>query len=113
MVARPAAAAVADSGLLIGHFTNDIQAVVRAAAVMPAAARRQHREGRAQVRFDYLDGNVHGVALAQSSASRLLDDAALSAVQTARYPAPPPQLRGRKLSLVVWIDFHLGGASPG
>jgi TonB family protein len=51
--------------------------------------------------------------LAQSSASRLLDDAALSAVQTARYPAPPPQLRGRKLSLVVWIDFHLGGASPG
>jgi protein TonB len=114
-VAQPAAAPppATESAFLLAHFTRDIQAVVRAAAVMPAAARRQHREGRAEVRFDYLDGTVQGVALAQSSASRVLDDAALAAVRTARYPAPPPQLRGRKLSLVVWVDFHLAAASPG
>jgi protein TonB len=114
-VAQPAAAPppATESAFLLAHFTRDIQAVVRAAAVMPAAARRQHREGRAEVRFDYLDGTVQGVALAQSSASRVLDDAALAAVRTARYPATPPQLRGRKLSLVVWVDFHLAAASPG
>jgi len=108
-----APAAASDSGFMLARFTSDIQAVVRAAAVMPAAARRQHREGRAEIRFDYLDGAVRGVALAQSSASRVLDDAALAAVQTARYPAAPAPLRGRTLPMVVWVDFRIGGGAPG
>jgi protein TonB len=103
---------VDDSGVML-RFRNDIQAVVRAAATMPEAAVLQHRSGRAQVRFSYLDGQVGAVELAQTSRSRVLDDAALAAVRRAHYPPPPPPLRGRRLTLLAWIDFALRPASPG
>jgi protein TonB len=105
-------AMVDDSGVML-RFRNDIQAVVRAAATMPEAAVLQHRSGRAQVRFSYLDGQVGAVELAQTSRSRVLDDAALAAVRRAHYPPPPPPLRGRRLTLLAWIDFALRPASPG
>ena len=95
----------------IAQFTGSIHAAVQAAAVMPPAARRQHREGRAEVRFSYLDGVVAEIALAQSSQSRLLDDAALAAVARARYPAPPPPLRGHKIPMVLWVEFQMAAAS--
>jgi TonB family protein len=98
---------------LLLRFGNDIRTVVCAAATMPEAAVLQHRTGRAQVRFSYLDGHVEAVALAQTSRSRLLDAAALAAVQRAHYPPPPPPLRGHRLPLLVWIDFSLRPASPG
>ncbi len=79
---------------------------------MPAAAIRQHRNGRAQLRFSYLDGAVDSVAVARSSESRLLDDAAVQAVRAAHYPAPPAGLRGHRIALQVWIDFQLR-SSPG
>jgi TonB family protein len=82
-----------------------IDQAVRAAAVMPAAARRQHREGRAQVAFMYVDGTVSAVALLRSSQSMVLDAAALHAVQGAKYPLPPASLRGHKLSLSLWVNF--------
>jgi protein TonB len=102
-----------DDGAILVRFADTLQATVRAAAAMPEAAVRQHREGRAQVRFAYLDGHVEQVAVAQSSRSRVLDDAALAAVQQAHYPPPPPQLRGRKLPLLVWIDFSLPAPPQG
>jgi protein TonB len=89
-----------------------IDMAVRRQATMPPAAIRQRREGRAQVRFSYVNGAVDSIALAQSSQSRLLDDAALQAVRLAAYPAPPPVLHGRRLALLLWIDFRLQG-SPG
>ncbi len=109
----PVSPQAADDGDLLLRFGNDIQSVVRAAAAMPEAAVLQHRTGRAQVRFAYLDGHVEAVALAQTSRSRLLDDAAVAAVQRAHYPPPPPPLRGRRLPLLVWIDFSVRPASPG
>lgn len=95
----------------MAQLKDGIHAAVQASAVMPAAARRQHREGRAEVRFSYLDGAVAEIALAQSSQSRLLDDAALAAVARARYPAPPTPLRGHKIPMVLWIEFHMATAS--
>jgi protein TonB len=112
----PSAAAAlpaSDDGVLLGQFTSEIHAMVQAAAAMPAVARRQHREGRAQVRFSYLDGAVDGVTVTQSTMFRPLDDAALAAVRQARYPAPPARLRGRRLSLVIWIDFRLQAPTEG
>ena len=93
-----------DPALLAG-LNAAIDQAVRAAAVMPAAARRQHREGRAQVAFVYADGAVSDVALLRSSQSLVLDAAALRAVQGAKYPLPPAPLRGRKLSLSLWVNF--------
>ena len=107
LVMMMAAPAPANAGPLLARLQASIDQAVHQAAFMPEAARRQHREGRAQVRFNYIDGAVAAVALAHSSQSRLLDDAALAAVRTGRYPAPPPPLRGRLLTLSVWIDFHL------
>ncbi len=73
---------------------------------MPEAARRQHREGRVLARFSYLDGAVRDPAILLSSHSQLLDDAALLAVRQARCPPAPASLTGRRLDLVVWIDFR-------
>ena len=97
---------------LLAQLETRIDAAVARAAVMPDAARRQRREGRARLRFVYQDGAVDGVQVVQSSESRLLDDAAVSAVRGARYPAPPGPMRGRRLDLLVWIDFKVA-AEPG
>jgi len=50
---------------------------------------------------------VDDVTLTQSSASRMLDDAAVLAVRSARYPAAPAALAGRRIPMQVWVDFEL------
>ena len=94
------------SGLLPG-LESRIDEAVRQAAILPDAARRQRRAGRAQIRFTYRDGGVQDAQIVASSQSRLLDNAALQAVRDANYPQPPLPLRGRQLTLLVWIDFRL------
>jgi TonB family protein len=96
--------------LALGRLQTEISDAVRAASHMPEAAVRQHRQGRARVAFTYMDGFVQAASVAESSTSRLLDDAALLAVRTAQYPAPPPQARGHRLSMLVWIDFRIAPA---
>jgi TonB family protein len=99
-----------DAEVTLARLQTEISDAVRAASHMPEAAVRQHREGRARVAFTYMDGFVQAASVVQSSASRLLDDAALRAVRTAQYPAPPPQARGHRLSMLVWIDFRIAPA---
>ncbi len=99
--------AAAGGGLALGGLETAIDRAIHDAAIMPEAARRQHREGRVLARFSYLDGVVHDPAIVQSSRSQLLDDAALLAVRQARCPAAPAGLTGRRLDLVVWIDFRI------
>lgn len=99
-----------DNGQALAALEARIDDAVRRQAVMPPAAIRQHRDGRAQLRFSYLDGTVDSIAVAQSSESRLLDAAAVQAVRAAHYPAPPAGLRGRRLALQVWIDFRLASS---
>lgn len=108
-VPAPTAAPMAsgDDNSTLARLAGSINTAVQQAASMPLVARRQHREGKAQVGFSYLDGAVANVALLQSSQSRVLDDAALDAVRSARYPLPPAVLRGRRLPMQVWIDFRL------
>jgi len=96
----------------LAQLETRIDQAVRAAATMPPVAIRQRLECRAQVRFDYTDGAVDGVQVVQSSQSRVLDDAAIRAVQHASYPSAPAFLRGRRLGLQVWINFRVA-ASPG
>jgi TonB family protein len=101
-----------DDGAALASLEARIDAAVREAAVMPDAARRQHRQGSARLRFRYLDGVVDGLQVIASSNSQVLDDAALRAVRTAHYPVPSGRIRGRALNLLVWIDFRLT-PSPG
>jgi protein TonB len=105
--AIPQPAASADDSAALAGLEARIDRAVQAAAFMPDAAKRQHREGRARLRFTYRDGVVDGIEVVESSQSRILDDAALAAVRHAHYPAAPSAARGRRLTLLVWIDFRV------
>jgi len=105
-VATPAAPAPAIASE-IAALSGLVSTAVQRAAVMPQAALRQGRQGRAQVGFVYVDGSAEGIALLQSSQSRWLDEAALGAVRSAHYPASPPSLRSLRIPMQVWVDFEL------
>lgn len=67
-----------------------------------AARKEGHRAG---VLLDHRSGTVSSPTLMQSSGTQLLDDAALTAVRTVRDPAPPPEVEGWLLRLLVWVEF--------
>ena len=83
-----------------------IREAVQAAVHYPAAARMMGITGRARVLLDYRSGAVSSPALMQSSGTPMLDDAALAAARTARYPAAPPEVGGQLLQLLVWVEFR-------
>lgn len=64
--------------------------------------------GRARLALDYHDGSVERPALAETSGTAMLDQAALKAALAAHYPASPPELGGRKLRCLVWVEFRTG-----
>jgi periplasmic protein TonB len=90
----------------MAQFEARVNAAVQAAVRYPPAARMLHRQGRAQVAFDYLDGAVSNVALARTSGFPMLDRAALATVRSAQYPLPLAKLRGRLLHMIVWVRFR-------
>ena len=91
-------------------LTGRIREAVQAAVQCPAAARMMGQSGKAGVAFDYRDGAVlGGPQLARSSGTRVLDIAALAAVQTARYPAAPPEVLNQVMHLLVWVEEACGG----
>ncbi len=108
-VMAPARIAGNAAGAALAGFAQRVREAVQKAAIFPVAARMMHRQGRAQVRFEVQDGTVGTVALATSSSASLLDSAALDAVRRASLPAVPPLL-GRRLTLLVWVDFSLVAA---
>lgn len=96
----------APSADAMASFDSKVRAAVEAAVRFPYAAEMMRQYGRARVEFDYRDGAVSSIRLVQSSGFALLDPAALAAVRDARYPPPPPELRGRALHYVVWVRFR-------
>ncbi len=84
-----------------------IRQAVQDAAIYPASARLQRRQGRTQVQFAYADGTVSTVMVVQSSESALLDAAALAAVTRAQMPSPPPDLGPQHRTMLVWVQFTL------
>lgn len=90
----------------MAQFEARINAAVQAAVRYPTAARMLHRQGRARVGFDYLDGVVSNVMVVTSSGVPSLDTAAVAAVQSAQYPPPLDQLRKHQLHMTVWVRFR-------
>ena len=103
-VFTPPARAADQEVVLEARIRDAVQAAVR----YPAAARMMGVTGRARVQLNYRDGAVDRPSLAQSSGTPMLDRAAISAAQVARYPATPPELTGRLLRLLVWVEFRSG-----
>lgn len=75
----------------------------------PYAARRRQVEGRVTVRFViHPDGTVAGLQVVKSSASSLLDDAAVKAVQDAApFPGFPRDVLTQPLAVEIGLIFEL------
>lgn len=72
----------------------------------PAAAHMIRFNGKAQVEFYVQDGIlVGGPRILTSCGNGLFDKSALQAVQSARYPAAPAELRGDNTKITVWVHF--------
>ncbi len=84
-----------------------VHQAVQNALIYPNAARLMHREGRTRVRFEYGHNAVSSAAVAESSGSSSLDQAALGAVTRAVLPLPPPEIAGQTRSLILWVNFSL------
>lgn len=87
-------------------FAASVKAAVQNAVQYPYAARAAHISGRARVSFSYRDGQVSDVGIAVSSGYDMLDRAALRTVETAFYPLPPADLKGKTLTFSVWVLFQ-------
>lgn len=115
VVTRPVAAQVQQpphaSTRALDAWEAQVHQAVQDALVYPNAARLMHREGRTRVRFDYGNGSVSGVSVAETSGSAALDEAALAAVSRAAIPPPPPELAGQARSLILWVHFSLAAAN--
>ena len=100
------AASTANAADVESTLQARVRDAVQAAVRYPAAARMMQLTGRTRMLLDYRDGSVAGPSVVQSSGIQMLDQAALTAAQTARYPLPPPSLYGRALRMLVWVDFR-------
>ena len=108
VTAPPASAAPSHDMLrALASWEVRIRQAVQDAAAYPASARLLHRDGNAQVRFDYDRGAIAFVSIAQTSHVGALDHAALAAVTRAAIPAPPAELGPQKRTMLVWVQFKL------
>ncbi len=103
----PAAANKAD---IHAEYQDKVRAAVQAAVYYPPIAAAMHYSGRVRVEFRLLDGNPTDIRVVTSSNIGLLDRAALQAVQTAHYPAPPEDLRGKDQLFQIWIALTLSNS---
>ncbi len=95
------AAIASYQGMLLAHLARNKQ--------YPAAARARRQQGVALVRFS-MDrrGVVTNVALAKSSGAALLDGESLDLLRRASpLPAPPTEVPGDPVELVVPIEFFI------
>ena len=75
----------------------------------PSEAQARGDEGVAQLAFSIdRSGGVHNARIVRSSGSSLLDRATLDLIARAQpLPAPPPDIRGAQIAIVVPINYNL------
>ena len=86
-------------------YAARVHTAVQAAHYYPPAAQALRYAGRVRVEFRLRDGVPGDARLLAGSGIGLIDRAALQAVQSARYPETPPELRGADLVFQVWVEF--------
>lgn len=101
--AQAAAAAIAGE---IDKFGRDVQqAVSRNRPHLPAG--RKKRIGQVRIAFGLTtDGAVAYARIQRSSGDTMLDEAALAAVEMAKYPRPPASARSDQLTYTMSIEFR-------
>jgi periplasmic protein TonB len=92
---------VKPSALFQARLRDAVQAAVR----YPNAARIMKLRGHVRLGFGYLDGTISNPHIVQSSGQKMLDEAALTALNSTSFPAPPPELKGHPLNLEIVVTF--------
>ena len=103
----PAAPSKAD---MHAEYQDKVRAAVQAAVYYPPIAAAMHYSGRVRVEFRLIDGTPSDTRIVTSSNIGMLDRAALQAVQSAHYPAPPEVLRGKNQLFQIWIALTLSNS---
>lgn len=90
-------------------YFDMVRMKIEASKIYPESARSRMVEGKVTVRFTVtLDGQVSSVAIASSSGNRLLDQAALKAVNdSCPFARPPGSLFKGPLRMEITIAFEL------
>lgn len=86
-------------------FDQEVHAAIQSALVYPYAAKMAHLSGRVRVSFAYRAGVVSDIRILQASPYAMFNTAAIQAVQSADYPAPPEKLGDRELQFELWVRF--------
>jgi len=84
-------------------YNGKIATAAQAALEVPGSVTALNFKGRARVGFKLRDGVVSGIVIIQSSGLGAMDRAAIKAVQTANYPAPPAALQGKEIAYEIWV----------
>ena len=88
-------------------YADKIHAAVQAAVYYPPAAAAMNFSGRVRVEFHLLNATPSDERVLVSSELGMIDRAALRAVKTAAYPAPPKELRDKDEIYQVWVELTL------
>lgn len=88
-------------------YADKIHSAVQAAVYYPPAAAAMNYSGRVRVEFHLLNGAPSDEKVLISSNLGIIDRAALRAVKTAAYPAPPKELRDKDEIYQVWVELTL------
>lgn len=86
-------------------FEAKLRDAVQAAVRYPSAARIMRLTGHVRLGFVYQDGAMSNPRVVQSSGQKMLDDAALAALNSTSFPAPPVELKGHVLNLEIVVTF--------
>lgn len=93
----------------VPHWKTELVARLQRYKRYPTEAQERGDEGVAQLAFSVdRSGRVHNARILRSSGSSLLDRATLDLVtRAAPLPAPPPEIRGAQIAIVVPINYNL------
>jgi protein TonB len=84
-------------------YNSKLATAVQAAFVVPGSASALSFKGRARVEFHLRDGVASNAKIIQPSGLGAVDRAALKAVETAAFPAPPAALVGKEGVYQIWV----------
>jgi outer membrane biosynthesis protein TonB len=87
-------------------YNAKLAAAVQAAFEVPGPALALNFKGRARVEFALHDGVASAIRVIQGSGLGSVDRAAIKAVQSAVFPAPPAALQGKVGTYQIWVACY-------
>jgi protein TonB len=105
----PAPGATSRDLSAVPHWKTELVARLERYKRYPSEAQARGDQGVAQLAFSVdRSGGVHNARIVRSSGSSLLDRATLDLIARAQpLPAPPPEVRGAQIAILVPINYNL------